>query len=199
VCGSCPPAAPTYTNAYLGLVSMDGGSVSLNVVSQNEAYAWCALIVSNNVSQRIYNWSVSFTLTGGTVQQLYDATPTQTGGQVYAVARQYNCQVSSGAALVITFRVLRSGGEVRFGGASMGASGLGPQPIRLAIEPVPAPAAWRVTWDDNAYVYNVECTTNLLTPQAWKSIATDLSQPEITDPLAVDGAPHFYRVKGTLY
>ena len=199
VCGSCPPAAPNYTNAYLGLVPMDGGSVALNILSQSTDYAWCEMVVSNNVPQCIYDWSASFTLRGGTVQGLYDATWTQIVDQVYADAQQYNTQIYPGAARRLTFRVLRSGGDVTFAEESMAASGLGPQPIWLALQPLSSSAAWRITWDDNAYLYGVECATNLLSSQNWMALTNGLCVPEITEPHATDGFPRFYRVKGTLY
>ncbi len=199
VCGPCPPAAPNYTNAYLGLTPMTGGAVALNVASQNTTYAWCVMTVSNNVPQRIYDWSVFFALTGGTVQSLYDTTWTQTLGVVSADARQYNMQIAPGAVRVFTFRVLRSGGAVTFSDASVAASGLGPLPIRLDLRQQTSPAGWRLSWDDHALLYRVECATNLLAPQVWEAVTNDLCQPALTEPHAADGAPRFYRVQGTLY
>jgi hypothetical protein len=199
VCGSCPPAEPTYTNAYLGLVPMEGGAVALNVVSQSEDYAWCTMTVSNDVPGLIYNWSVNFTLAGGEVQGLHDATVTQAGDQVVAAARQYNMQIEPGAGRVLTFRVLRSGGEVSFGNACVEASGLGPQPIRLDLRSLSDPAGWRLSWDDNAYVYGLDCSTNLLDPQGWSALTNELCQPVFTDAPSADGAPRFYRVRGTVY
>ena len=74
VCGACPPAAPNLTNAYLGFVPMAGGTASLNVASQDTTYAWCELVISNDTPQLVYDWSARFTVDGGTVQRLYDAT-----------------------------------------------------------------------------------------------------------------------------
>lgn len=201
VCGACPPADPDYTNAYLGLVPMAGGQVSLNVLSQDTTYAWCSMAVSNDVSQQIYDWSVSFTLTGGTAQGLYDVIWTQIVDQVSATARQYASHILPGAARVLTFRVLRteSGEAVTFSDASVAASGLGPQPIWMDILPLAEPAGWRLTWDDNAYLYQVECSTNLLDPQAWAAVTNELCQPALTEPSEADGAMRFYRVQGTIY
>lgn len=198
VCGACPPVAPNLTNTYLGFVPMDGGTASLNVVSQDTTYAWCELVISNDTPQRVYDWSARFTVSGGAVQRLYDATWTQTDDRIDAVARQYNRQIVSGSALVVTFRVLRSGGAVTFGDVSSAVFCLGPQPILLDIQPLPDSSEWRIFWDDNAYQYSVERTTNLLPPQAWTVITEDLCCPEITEPGASDGAPRFYRVKGAL-
>lgn len=198
VCGTCPPAAPSLTNAYLGFVPMNGGTASLNVVSQNATYAWCELVISNDTPQRIYDWSVRFMVTGGEVQKLYDATWTQTGDQVVAGARQYNRQIASGAALVLAFRLLRSGGAVTCGDVFPAVSGLGPQSILLNIQPLSDSSGWRLSWDDNAYQYTVEHTTNLQSPQVWTEITQDICFPEIIEPNVADGAPHFYRVKGSL-
>ena len=199
VCGECPPAAPAYTNAYLGFVPLAGGALSLSVISQNTTYAWCSMVVSNNVADRIYDWSVGFTLTGGSVQSLFDATWTQTSNQVDAVARQYNRQIAPGASRLITFRVLRNGEAVTFSDAFMEASGLGPQPIRLDIQPFSAPGVCRLTWDDNAYLYRVESSTNLLDPSAWTTVTNELCQPVLVEPTAGDAASRFFRVQGTIY
>jgi len=197
VCGSCPPAAPDYSNAYLGLVPMSGGAVALNIVSQNDAYVWCALTVSNDLSSRIYDWSVRFSLTGGLVQELYDATWSQDGTRVVAGARQYNRCIEAGEACVVTFRVARDGGGVAFSDLTVALSGLGPQPIWLGI--APEGSQWRITWSDQAYLYSVECATNLMLADPWSSVTNGLCQPTLVQPGSTDGAPRFYRVKGTLY
>jgi hypothetical protein len=198
VCGACPPAAPTYTNAYLGLVPTAGGAALLNVASQNSAYAWCELVVSNDTSQTLYDWAVNFTVTGGAVQRLYDATWTQAGEQVFAAARQYNRQILPGAALVLTFRVLRSAGAVTFHGVSASVSGLGQLPIALNIRPLPESSGWRLSWDDNAYEYSVERADDLRPPQVWTTISDDLCLPEFTEPGGSESGSRFYRVKAWL-
>ena len=198
-CGTCPPFAPNYTNAYLGLAPMDGGAVALNVISQDASTAWCSMTVSNDTSSVAYDWAVDFTLTGGDMLALYDATWTQSGDQVSAVARTYNRHIDPFEEHVIYFRVSRTGGEVIFSDNSTNLTGTGPQEIRMNIEPLSASDRWRLSWDDNAYVYSLECSTNLLDVQGWTVITNELSQAERIEPHADDGAPRFYRVKGTIY
>jgi len=197
-CGVYPPAAPSYTNAYLGHTPMDGGKVMLNVISQSVEKAWCVMAVSNDTPHQVYDWTISFKLEGGEVDALYDAVWTQTGENVSAVARSYNRAISPADAHLIYFRVALSDDEVKFEHSSISLTGLGPQPIRLNIEPLNNPSRWHLTWNDNAHIYNVECSTNLLDHQGWTVITNELCQPEITEP-HVDGVPHFYRVKGTIY
>jgi hypothetical protein len=94
--------------------------------------------------------------------------------------------------------VALSDDEVEFEEESIKLTGLGPQSIRLNIEPLDNSSGWHLSWDDNAYIYKVECSTNLLDQQGWTVITNELSQPELVEP-HVDSVPHFYRVKGTLY
>ena len=69
----------------------------------------------------------------------------------------------------------------------MAVTGLGPQPIRINIEPLTSPARWNLTWDDNAYVYGVECSTNLLDPEGWTVITKFVNTAVIEVRLATVG------------
>jgi peptidoglycan/xylan/chitin deacetylase (PgdA/CDA1 family) len=198
VCGACPPAPPTYSNAFLGFVPMSGGAAALNIVSQDSAYAWCELTVSNDTPHRIYDWAVDFSVQGGEPQRLYDVTPTVSAGRVQAAARQYNRQILPGTRRTVTFRLKRSGGEVSLGEPTITASGLGPQPIRLDLQQQRAPPGWSLRWSDNAHLYAVESTTNLLSPE-WVTVTNELARPRRPEPHSTDGTPRFYRVKGWVY
>ena len=199
VCGACPPAPPTYTNAFFDFIPMAGGSVELNIVSQDAAYVWCELVVTNDTPNRMYNWEARFAVEGGTVQQLYDATPRQHGRQIVASARQYNSQLLAGGRRVITFRVKRNGKEVSIGEASVAAYGLGPKPVRIGLQRLHAPSRWQLSWDDNAYMYSVESTTRLEQPQQWTTVTNTLFQPELSVPHAGEEGTRFFRVKGVVY
>lgn len=86
-----------------------------------------------------------------------------------------------------------------FSNAYVAVSGLGPQPISLDIRPLTEPAGWRLMWDDNAFVYDVDGATNLLAPQEWVAVTNGLCQPVLIKPFDDANLPHFYRVKGTVY
>jgi len=198
-CGECPLASPAYTNAYLGRVPLGGGVLQLNIVSQSAAYAWGVLVLTNDTPRRLYDWSASFTLAGGTLQGLYDAVWTQVVDQVSLLPRSYSIQLAPGAARVMTFRVTRSGGDVAFDDVWLDAAGLGPQPIWLDLRQSGAPPGWLLSWTDSAYVYGVERSTNLLDAQGWSAVTNGLCAPALQLPPATDGAPRFFRVSGVLY
>jgi len=199
VCGECPPTAPAYTNAYLGLVPAPGGTVSFNIVSQNASYAWCTMTVSNNVASRSYDWAVAFSVSGGLVGGLHDAVWSQDGERVVAWAKQYNEQIAAGAVRTLTFRITRTGGAVAFADEAVALSGLGQLPVYLGIERECDPSGWELSWNDDAHVYDVESATNLLLPAAWSTVTNGLCQPRLVQPPASDGAPRFFRVKATVY
>jgi len=199
VCGECPPAAPAYTNAYLGLVPAPGGTASFNIVSQNASYAWCTMTVSNNVASRRYDWAVAFSVSGGLVGGLHDAVWSQDGEHVVAQAKQYNEQIAAGAARTLTFRITRTGGAVKFHDEEVALYALGQLPVYLKIERESDPAGWELSWNDDAHVYDVESSTNLLMPAAWSTVTNGLCQPRLVQPPASDGAPRFFRVKATVY
>ncbi len=194
-CGVTPLAAPAYTNAFLGAAAFGGGTAAVNVISQNETYVWCELTVTNGTTQRIYDWSVRFALSGGTVQSLYDATWTQAGGEVSAQAKPYNKQLAPGATLAAIFRVRREGGVV-IGAATLTATGLGPQKLQARLARASSASPWLLAWEDCALTYHVETTTNLAVPQVWITVTNGLGLTEFSLPQA--GATRFFRVSGTL-
>jgi hypothetical protein len=200
VCGSCPPAAPNYTNAYLGFVPIEGGTVSIGVLSQNVSYAWCEMVVSHSLPERIFDWSVNFEVHGGTVGGLSDAVWTQSEEYVVAYAKQYARQLAPGAVRVLPFRVTRrTGGSVSFSDAEMASWSLGQQALQMSISRSGEPPGWALSWNDDAHLYEVETTTSLALPQSWMTVTNGLCQPVVIQPQAADGAPHFYRVKGTVF
>jgi peptidoglycan/xylan/chitin deacetylase (PgdA/CDA1 family) len=204
-CGPCPPAMPKYDNAYLGLAlaPMDGGTLTFNILSQNVETVWYEMVVSNDTPHQVCDWSISFTLDGGYMLPLYDATMTQSGDQVSVSSRwdRANRVIDPFGASMIEFSIAITNAidGVTLTPASVAVTGLGPQPIRINIEALTAPASWNLTWDDNAYVYSVECSTNLLDPEGWTVITNDIALPETEAPYASDDGSRFYRVKGTLF
>lgn len=197
VCGPCPAAAPSYTNAYLGAVSVGGGAAWFTVVSQDVSYAWCTLTVSNDTVAALTGWRVRFAVAGGTVQQLYDATVSLEAGRVVATAKAYNRQIGVEGFRNLAFRVQRSGGDVGFADVETDVESLGPQPIQMGIGAVPAQGGWWLTWTDNAHLYDVESTTNLLDSGSWTSVTNGLARPVLWVDPTVDA--RFYRVGGTLF
>ena len=197
VCGPCPPAAPNYANAYLGKIPMPGGAAWINIVSQDTEYAWCTLTVSNDVSDVIYDWQVSFTVAGGIVQQLYDAVVSQADDRVTAAAKSYNSQMGSGQAQKMVFRLKRNGDAVGFDAIAVAVEGLGPQKIQMAITRETSGNGWHLSWSDNAHLYQLQATTNLLLPEAWLPVTNGLTRPEFRVPPG-EGTS-FFRILGTTY
>lgn len=198
-CGVDPLFPPDYKTALMGAVWQENDAVTINVASQNEATAWCTMIVSNDTPYLILDWNISFTLGGGNILSLYDASWNQDGSNVTVEARDYNDYTLESGFYILEFRVSWTGGDVIFNDISMNVQGPGPLPINMDINPLPDLSCMHVSWDNNAYVYTVECSTNLVDTQGWTVITNDIAQPEITIPCKKGGVPHFFRVKGTVY
>jgi len=199
VCGSCPPAAPSFTNAYLGLVPETGGAINFSVVSQSANYVWCEMTLSNNLPNRAFDWSFAFSVTGGTVAGLYDAVWTQYGERLVANAKKYNRQLAANGAVSLAFRVTRTGGPVVFSEETTSLSMLGQLPLRVGIHPDEGSDGWELSWNDDAHVYDVEATSSLKPPQVWTPVTNGISRPEWVVPHDASGGARFFRVKGTVY
>jgi len=198
-CGVQPLFAPEYSNAYLGPVWQSSDAVAINIVSQNTQIAWCQMVVSNNTPYQISDWDLSCNFSGGDIIALYDATWSYSNGSLTAVARHYNKIIPNNALHTLNFRVNRAGGEVNFSDLSFNVQSIGPQQVKLHIQTISENNNIRLSWDDNAYIYSVECSTNLNESSSWSVIANELVRPEIFIPRNSSKKPHFFRVKGELY
>ncbi len=198
-CGVDTPFAPDYQTAYLGSAWLPGEAITANVVSQNTEFAWCRMTVSNNTPHQVSDWTVDFTIAGGNLLSLYDATWSQTDNHLSAAARHYNRTIPTGGWHEIDFRISRTGGTVSFNDVSLKLLGVGPQHIKVVIKSDMNSELLHLSWDDNAYAYSIETSTNLNDATGWQVVSDNLIYPAVTLPLNNTDTPRFYRVKGELY
>ncbi len=196
VCGNCLPAAPTYSNAFLGLVPLAGGNALLTTYSQDVTYAYCALVISNTTEKVIHNWETTFQLSNGTINAFYDAKWSQTGTWVHAAAQQYNKVIPPGGAKSLDIRILLTSNLFNSTAIQIAPYELGPSDIVIRPNGFHTKG---IEWTDNAHEYSVEWSTNLAA-QTWTEVTNKLFHPAFTNDFADGSAPTlFYRVKGLIY
>jgi peptidoglycan/xylan/chitin deacetylase (PgdA/CDA1 family) len=195
VCGDCLPAAPRYTNAYYGLVPLNGGSVNFTVSSQRVSYADCSMLVSNTTTNAVYNWQASFMKNGGSVIFTnYDVALSQTVTSVQANAKQYNKFLAPGGSRTFYFMVTNNGAVI-LSNEQIALFQLGPSDITLSMTSAPLPS---LQWTDNAHEYSVEWSSNL-EQHIWATATSNLFLPIFTNSMPGPINPLFYRVKGVIY
>lgn len=195
VCGAAPPAAPTYANAWLGLVPDDAGVIDVYLASQDVTYAYGRLVVSNDAGRTLNDWQAAFSVAGGAVNQMFDGLWTNRDGRVEVDARQYNATLTNGAAYVIAFRVLRDGGDVQFSDLWLQTYSLGPRPSETHVCAADTPGRLCLTWSDTAPSYALTWATNA-PAGAWTNRLEPLYRTTVTVETAAADAPVLFRVEG---
>lgn len=199
VCGTpVPPAAPAFSNLWMGLVEDPAGSVSVSLASQDVTYAYGTLSVSNDSPRTLHDWEAEFSVAGGLLNQMFDATWSTNGTQVVAHARQYNTHLAPGQVRQIAFRVLRTGGDVSFPVAGVQTWGLGALPVSVRWAAATDPHRAVLAWDDLAHEYAVECSTGRF-DGAWAEIRAGLFRTACTTEVSAVPGPLFFRVRGIHY
>lgn len=175
VCGDCPPVYPSPTNMYSEAAPIPGGVLSFTMNTNDSNHVIYFLSYSNDTSESAVNWHASFTFPTNIVfiNSSSSSCSVETNGNVIWVTVSPNMSflpLLSGQLMTnVSFAVrglASTNGEV----FSSTLYGLRPvKPTLLQVLPV-SDGGLQIRWDDSAYGYAPEFSTNIMADQ-WQSVS----------------------------
>lgn len=164
VCTSCPPIFPGTNSVYATLVPMTGGVVSVMASSTNGWFE-AVLSVSNNTDRDAHTWSTSFEIRNGSLYLMWDGDYTTNGNMVTAHPTEYwQRPMHPGEVETIGFNgPITTGIEITISNLVVSLqTDIARSPRILSAQTLNGTNV--ITWDDSAYGYAIDTTTNLFLP-----------------------------------
>ncbi|MEI6514989.1 MAG: polysaccharide deacetylase family protein [bacterium] len=200
VCGDCPPVYPAPTNMYFSGAPIPGGVLSVSMNS-NAFNAWeYHLTFSNDTSEAAVDWLAVFEFpTNSVFVKAYDGTSTleTNDGTVRLTVKpeMYLLPLSSGAKETNVSFAMKGTAATNVQTLSSALFGL--RPIRPTLLGLTASTngSLMISWDDSAYGYSAEISTNL-TINEWLSATNLYGTTEYVWLPSPASTSAFFRIRG---
>ncbi len=173
VCGDCPPVFPVPTNMYYEATPISGGLLTV-AVRTNSLKLEYRLSYSNDTAESAVNWEASFEFPTNIVFQSVSSGTyfAETNGGLIRVTLWPNLSLLpllSGNTMTNVYFTVNGLTSTNVQLSSSTLEGL--RPIRPQILGFVAGSngAFEVMWDDSAYGYSLEVSTNLVADAWWSA------------------------------
>ncbi|MEI6787082.1 MAG: polysaccharide deacetylase family protein [bacterium] len=173
VCGDCPPARPRPTSVYCEAAPISGGVLTM-AVTTNSSWLEYHLAYTNDTTEAAEDWEAVFEFSTNYVfgsAQSSTALMETNGGMIRMTLwpKAYRLPLVAGATETSVYFSVKGHTSTNVQLVSISLAGL--RPIRPQILGFSAASSgvFEVVWDDSAYGYSPEVSTNLVANAWWSA------------------------------